>query len=738
MRPKRLVAEHYELGIHKNAPGSLTPYPFASNFPRQQAFGCEGNQDTDLTRDPIDSAHPSQHHPKQPIAGLHRRLSKIGYSMTATHQEMANAIRALAMDAVQKAKSGHPGMPMGFADVATVLFTKIMKFDPADHHWADRDRFILSAGHGSMLVYSLLHLLGYENMTIQEIKDFRQLGASTAGHPEYGHVAGVEMTTGPLGQGLATSVGFALGERLLEAEFGADLVDHFTYVAVGDGCLMEGISHEAIALAGHLKLSKLIVLFDDNGITIDGPLSLSDSTDQIGRFAAAGWDVARIDGHDPEAIERAILAAQKTDQPSFIACKTTIGYGSPNKQGTSATHGAPLGEDEIAATRATLGWTSEPFEIPQNVMDAWRSAGTRSKGARSQWHGRLEAASSSVKAEFTRRLAGELPENFDDAINTYKKQLSTDTPKIATRSASEKVLGVINTVLNETIGGSADLTGSNNTKTDNLDIVSRDSLKGRYIYYGIREFGMAAAMNGLALHGGFIPYGGTFLVFSDYSRPAIRLGALMNQRVIHVMTHDSIGLGEDGPTHQPVEHLAALRAMPNLLVFRPADAVETAECWQAALESDHRPSLLALTRQGLPTVRKEHTEENLTANGAYELKAASSDAKVSLFATGSEVEIALAAQSLLEAEGIPARVVSVPCFELFFEQEEEYRSRIIGDASAKVAVEAAVSMGWDAIIGQTGRFVGMSGFGASAPIKDLYNHFGITAEAVAEAAKAQL
>lgn len=656
--------------------------------------------------------------------------------MTVPHKDMANAIRALAMDAVQRANSGHPGMPMGFADVATVLFTRIMKFDPSDPDWADRDRFILSAGHGSMLIYSLLHLLGYEDMTMQEIKDFRQLGSSTAGHPEYGHTKGIEMTTGPLGQGLATSVGFALGERLLNADFGDDLVNHFTYVAVGDGCLMEGVSHEAIALAGHLQLSKLIVLFDDNGITIDGPLSLSDSTDQIARFAASGWDVARVDGHDPDAVEAAILAAQKTDKPSLIACKTTIGFGSPNKQGTSATHGAALGVDEVAATRKALGWSHEPFDIPQDILGAWRDAGKRSEGARTEWEARLDA--SDARAEFTRRQQGQLPQGLDAAIDAYKKQLVADQPKTATRSSSEMALEVINAALTETIGGSADLTGSNNTKTKNLEIVGRGNLKGRYIYYGIREFGMAAAMNGLALHGGFIPYSGTFLVFSDYARGAIRLGALMHQRVIHVMTHDSIGLGEDGPTHQPVEHLASLRAMPGLLVFRPADAVETAECWQAALESEHRPSVMALTRQGLPTVRTEHTSENLSAHGAYELKAASGEAKVTLFATGSEVEIALAAREILEGEGTPARVVSVPSFELFFEQEEEYQRQVIGNAPARVAVEAAVSLGWTSFIGESGRFVGMTGFGASAPIKDLYTHFGITAEAVVAAAKSQL
>lgn len=656
--------------------------------------------------------------------------------MTVPHKDMANAIRALAMDAVQRANSGHPGMPMGFADVATVLFTRIMKFDPSDPDWADRDRFILSAGHGSMLVYSLLHLLGYEDMTMQEIKDFRQLGSSTAGHPEYSHTKGIEMTTGPLGQGLATSVGFALGERLLNADFGDDLVDHFTYVAAGDGCLMEGVSHEAIALAGHLQLSKLIVLFDDNGITIDGPLSLSDSTDQIARFAASGWDVASVDGHDPDAVEAAILAAQKTDKPSLIACKTTIGFGSPNKQGTSATHGAALGADEVAATRKALGWPHEAFDIPQDILGAWRGAGKRSEGARTEWEARLDA--SDAKAEFTRRQQGQLPQGLDAAIDAYKKQLVADQPKTATRSSSEMALEVINAALTETIGGSADLTGSNNTKTKNLEVVGRGNLKGRYIYYGIREFGMAAAMNGLALHGGFIPYSGTFLVFSDYARGAIRLGALMHQRVIHVMTHDSIGLGEDGPTHQPVEHLASLRAMPGLLVFRPADAVETAECWQAALESEHRPSVMALTRQGLPTVRTVHTSENLSAHGAYELKAASGEAKVTLFATGSEVEIALAAREILEGEGTPARVVSVPSFELFFEQEEEYQREVIGNAPARVAVEAAVSLGWTSFIGESGRFVGMTGFGASAPIKDLYAHFGITAEAVVAAAKSQL
>ena len=573
-------------------------------------------------------------------------------------RKMADAIRVLAMDAVQKANCGHPGMPMGMADVATVLFTKYLKFDATDPDWPDRDRFVLSAGHGSMLLYASLHLLGYEDFTIEELKDFRQLGSCTAGHPEHGVAAGIEMTTGPLGQGISTAVGMALAERLMNAQFGDDIVDHRTYVIASDGDLMEGISHEAISLAGHLRLSKLIVLFDDNDISIDGPLDLAESGDQLKRFEAAGWSVSRIDGHDPQAIADAIEAAKASDRPSLIACKTIIGFGSPSKQGTSSTHGAPLGDEEIAATRAQLGWTAEPFVIPSEIRDTWRMAGLRGCKARQAWRDRKDALDQALAAEFDRRISGDLPSSLAGAIETLKSEMASEQPALATRSASQRVLEAINPVVPETIGGSADLTGSNNTKSGDMTVVSADDFSGRFIHYGVREHGMAAAMNGMALHSGVIPYSGTFLVFSDYSRPAIRLAALMKQRVIHVMTHDSIGLGEDGPTHQPIEHLASLRAMPNLNVFRPADITETAECWQLALEARSTPSVLALTRQKIRAVRTEHHADNLCARGAYEIAPADGDAEVTLFASGSEVEIALDAKKQLDSAGHPARVVS--------------------------------------------------------------------------------
>ncbi|WP_421726381.1 transketolase [Bauldia sp.] len=652
----------------------------------------------------------------------------------AKHQRMANAIRALAMDAVQKANSGHPGLPMGAADIATVLFTRFLKFDPTEPYWPDRDRFVLSAGHGSMLLYSLLHLLGVEEMTIEELQNFRQLGSKTPGHPENFHTAGVETTTGPLGQGLGNAVGMALAERLLAAEFGDDIVDHRTYVIASDGDLMEGISHEAISIAGHLRLSKLIVLFDDNGISIDGPLALAESGDQVARFEAAGWEATRIDGHDPEAIAAAIEAAHGNDRPTMIACKTTIGHGAPTKAGTASSHGSPLGDEEIAGAREALGWEYPPFEVPSDIRDSWRITGLKASQLRKDWAKRLASIDAEQRAEFDRRIRGDLPANFDEAIVAYKKTLAAERPKVATRKSSEMALDVINAVVPETIGGSADLTGSNNTRSQGLTAVNADDFSGRYIHWGVREHGMASAMNGMALHRGVIPYGGTFLVFSDYARPAIRLAALMGNRVIFVMTHDSIGLGEDGPTHQPVEQLAALRAMPNLLVFRPADAVETAECWQLALERRTSPSIIALTRQGLPTVRTEFEEDNLCARGAYELSPTDDDAKVSLFATGSEVEIALAAKVLIEQAGHAARVVSVPSFELFAEQSEDYQAEVIGSAPVKVAIEAAVRQGWDRFIGNRGLFIGMDGFGASAPYKALYEKFGITAEAAAEAA----
>jgi transketolase len=653
------------------------------------------------------------------------------------HNSMANAIRFLSIDAVEKANSGHPGLPMGAADIATVLFTRYLSFDPKNPNWPDRDRFVLSAGHGSMLLYSLLYLTGYEDIDISDIENFRQMGSPTAGHPEYGHAAGIETTTGPLGQGLANAVGMAIAERKLEAEFGSDLQDHYTYALVGDGCLMEGISQEAISLAGHLKLNKLIVLWDDNGISIDGAISISDSTDQIKRFAASGWHTLAVDGHDPEAIGRAIEEAQKSERPTFIACKTTIGYGSPNKAGSSKAHGSPLGADEIALTRTQLGWSDEPFVVPSEILDAWRLAGLRSNKERKAWEDRLAGKDAEIRSIFERRFRGELAGAFEPAIEAYKKKLVADKPKVATRKASEMVLEVINGALPETLGGSADLTGSNNTKTSQTQPITPDDFSGRYLHYGIREHGMASAMNGIALHGGLIPYGGTFLVFSDYSRPAIRLAALMGIRVIHVLTHDSIGLGEDGPTHQPVEHVAALRAIPNFQMFRPADAVETAECWQLALESENKPSGLALTRQNLPTVRNDHVEDNLCSFGAYDL-APASDADVTIFASGSEVEIALEAKARLDGMGHATRVVSVPCFELFEEQTEEYRSAIIGRSKVKVAVEAGIRQGWDAFIGSDGIFIGMNGFGASGPYQELYKHFGITADAIVAAAEARL
>ncbi|MHA1549348.1 MAG: transketolase [Alphaproteobacteria bacterium] len=654
------------------------------------------------------------------------------------HQRMANAIRALAMDAVQKAKSGHPGMPMGTADIATVLFTRFLRFDPTDPQWADRDRFILSPGHGSMLLYSLLYLLGVEEMTLDELKRFRQLGSRTAGHPEIDLAPGIETTTGPLGQGLANGVGMALAERLLNARYGDDLVDHRTYVIASDGDLMEGISHEAISIAGHLRLSKLIVLFDDNGISIDGPLSLAESGDQVARFMAAGWNAVRVDGHAPDEIADAIEDAQDSDKPTLIACRTIIGKGAPTKAGKSSSHGSPLGEEEIAGAREALDWPYPPFEIPADVRDAWRIAGLKAGHARKAWEGRLAASDSQVRGEFRRCMRGDLPAGFAEAIDAHKAALSAEKPKVATRKASEMALDVINPVVTETVGGSADLTGSNNTRSKDLAEVSADDFSGRYIHWGVREHGMASAMNGMALHGGLIPYSGTFLVFSDYCRPALRLAALMKQRVIMALTHDSIGLGEDGPTHQPVEHLAALRAIPNLNVFRPADAVETAECWQLALEASRTPSAIALTRQGLPTLREVHTRDNLCGRGAYEIAGVDADASVSLFASGSEVEIAIAARDILQEAGHATRVVSVPCMELFAQESDDYRADVIGQAPVKVAVEAAIRMGWDQFIGDEGVFVGMQGFGASAPYGELYEKFGITAEAVAQAALQRL
>jgi transketolase len=665
-------------------------------------------------------------------------LSRQGEAGAVAHEQMANAIRALAMDAVEAAKSGHPGLPMGAADIATVLFTRFLKFDPSDPAWPDRDRFVLSAGHGSMLIYALLYLTGYDSLSVDDLKNFRKLNYKTPGHPENFVTPGIETTTGPLGQGLANAVGMAIAERHLASEFGAGAVDHRTYVLASDGDLMEGISQEAIALAGHLKLNRLIVLFDDNGISIDGAVSLSDSTDQVKRFEASGWSACRIDGHDPQAIASAIVNAQKSDRPTLIACKTRIGFGAPTKEGKSSSHGSPLGADEITGARKNLNWNAPAFEVPADILKAWRAAGQRSKQARSDWDKRMLALPAAQRAEFERRMRGDLPASLADAVKAVKEKLAAEPKNIATRSSSEYALESLVPAVPEMIGGSADLTGSNNTRTKSMKAMSASDYSGRFIHYGIREHGMAAAMNGMALHGGIIPYSGTFLVFSDYCRPSIRLAALMGERVIHVMTHDSIGLGEDGPTHQPVEHLAALRAIPNLLVFRPCDAVETLECWQLALENKERPSVLALTRQNLPQLRNRFDADNICAQGAYEIAAPDGKADASIFATGSEVEIAVAGAKLLAEKGIAARVVSVPSFELFLEQPEAIRRAIIGTARVNIGVEAAIRQGWDAIIGNDGAFVGMSSFGASAPYKDLYKHFGITPEAVAQAAMSKL
>ncbi|MEL6645020.1 MAG: transketolase [Pseudomonadota bacterium] len=657
------------------------------------------------------------------------------------HWKKACAIRVLAMDAVQAANSGHPGMPMGMADVATVLFEKHLKFDAAAPHWPDRDRFILSAGHGSMLLYALLHLTGYEDMTLEQLKNFRQWGSITAGHPEYGHATGIETTTGPLGQGLANSVGFAIAEEALRARFGKKVVDHYTYVIAGDGCLMEGVSHEAIGLAGMQKLGRLIVLWDDNNISIDGEVTLSDITDQQQRFRAAGWQVLSCDGHDPEDIDAALTKAKTSKKPTMIACKTHIGFGSPNKQDTKGAHGSPLGPEEILATRAAYGWTHGPFEIPGDVKSAWEAIGRQGAGEHEAWAARFAGLSASRQAEFNRVMAGEMPKKLAGTIRALKKQVSEEQPKVATRKSSEMVLTAINPVLPETVGGSADLTGSNNTLTPDLGIFEPTNRKGRYVHYGIREHGMAAAMNGMVLHGGVKPYGGTFMCFTDYARGAMRLSSLMGVAPVYVMTHDSIGLGEDGPTHQPVEHLAMLRATPNVHVFRPADTVETAEAWELALSATKTPSVLSLTRQGLPTVRTEHKMKNLTAQGAYVLAEAEGKRQAILMATGSEVSVALAARDLLQADGIGTRVVSMPCWELFEEQDEAYRKKVLPAGPVRVAVEAMIRFGWDRwLFGERGKreksgFVGMHGFGASAPAGDLYREFGITANAVAAKAK---
>jgi len=652
----------------------------------------------------------------------------------STHEQMANAIRFLSADAVEEAGSGHPGMPMGMADVATVLYSQFLKFDPSDPNWPDRDRFVLSAGHGSMLLYSLLYLTGYEDMTISDIKNFRQLGSKTAGHPEFGHATGIETTTGPLGQGLTMAVGMALAERMTNARFGSDLVDHFTYVLVGDGCLMEGISHEAISFAGHLQLNKLIVLFDDNSISIDGATELSVSDNQLGRFEASGWHVLAVDGHDPKDVASAIAAARESSHPSLIACKTVIGFGSPIKAGTAAAHGAPLGEDVIAGARERLNWVSAKFEIPDNILSTWRKVSGRSRAKRDDWYTQLEALSDNERRLFDAAIHGNLPVGWLDVINDHKKIITKKAPEWATRKASGELLEAIINIIPELVGGSADLTGSNNTKTVDAEIISPRHYNGRYIHYGVREFGMGAIMNGMVLHGGVIPYGGTFLVFADYMRPAIRLSALMRQRVVYVLTHDSIGLGEDGPTHQPVETLASLRAIPNLNVFRPADAVEVAESWAFALSSEETPSIIALTRQGVPMVRTIHTNENLSGKGGYLISQAQGKSEVTLIASGSEVWIALEAQRLLQKNMIDSSVISMPCCELFDKQDEEYRMELLG-SGIRVAVEAAVAQGWEKYLGENGRFVGMTGFGASAPGDRLYKHFGITPEVVVETVK---
>lgn len=649
---------------------------------------------------------------------------------TPDHAEMANAIRFLAADAVQKANSGHPGMPMGMADVATVLFTRFLKFDSSAPCWADRDRFVLSAGHGSMLLYSLGYLLGYEDVTLDQVKAFRQFGAITAGHPEYGHVSLAETTTGPLGQGIANAVGFALAEKMMAARHGRDVVDHWTYVIAGDGCLMEGLSQEAITMAGHWKLNRLVVLWDDNAISIDGQVSLATSEDQHARFRAAGWNTVAVDGHHPEAVAAAIEGAKKSDRPTLIACKTVIGFGAPTLAGSEKTHGAPLGDVELAGARAKLGWNCDAFDIPAPVLSAWRKAGQRGRAERQAWDNRVSCLPGERRDTFLAALSGALPEGWEQGLIDLKAKAVTEKTKVATRKASQMALDAIAPFLPSLVGGSADLTHSNLTLAKGMMSVLPDDASGNYIHYGVREHGMAAVMNGLALHGGFIPYGGTFLVFADYARPAIRMAALMGIRVVYVMTHDSIGLGEDGPTHQPVEHLVSLRAMPNLLVFRPADIVETAECWQLALETTTGPSLLALSRQNLPCLR-DRVDENQSARGAYVLAEAADGVRdVTLLATGSEVEIAMTARESLAGRGVRAAVVSMPCQELFDAQMAEYRRSVLGDAP-RVAVEAAATLGWERYVGLDGAIVGMKSFGASAPAADLYRHFGITAEAVA-------
>ena len=662
-------------------------------------------------------------------------MSKLSFT-AEQHRDMSNAIAALSMDAVQRANSGHPGMPMGMADAATVLFSQFLKFDPKAPDWADRDRFILSAGHGSMLIYSLLHLTGYEAVTMEQIKNFRQLGSITAGHPEYGHVPGVETTTGPLGQGIANAVGFALAERHLNARFGDEIVDHHTYVIAGDGCLMEGISQEAIGLAGHLGLNRLIVLWDDNNITIDGPVSLSSSTDQIARFKASNWNTIAIDGHDRDAVADALRKAKASDKPTLIACKTTIGKGAPTKAGLNKAHGSPLGDEEIAGTRKARGWDHPPFEIPEAVYAEWARPAAAGAEAHAEWVKRVEA---SPKGEdFHRAMAGELDADWIEKFQIYKNTVAAEKPSMATRVSSNKALAPLTELLSDLISGSADLEGSNKTKTPATSTeIQAGSYGGRYVNYGIREHGMAAAMNGMALHGGVIPYSGLFMVFMDYCRPSVRLAALMGIRTIYVATHDSIGVGEDGPTHQPVEHLASLRAIPNCYTYRPADALEVAECYELALQNKTAPAVMALTRQGLPAVRDD-ASKNMSERGAYVLRAGKGADDIVLMASGSEVHLAVEAAERLEAEGISARVVSIPCLDLFLEQDENYIRSVSGKDLPKIAIEAGIRQGWDGLIGRDGGFVGMEGFGASAPGAKLFNHFGITADAIVNLAKSKL
>lgn len=657
-------------------------------------------------------------------------LEKIDADETdVTQLDMANAIRFLAVDAVQKANSGHPGMPMGAADFATVLYSKFLKIDPKVPDWQDRDRLVLSAGHGSMLLYAIHYLIGFKDMTVEQLKKFRQLNSITPGHPEYGHTLGIETTTGPLGQGISTAVGMALAERILNARFGDEIVNHNTYVIASDGDLMEGISHEAIGLAGHLGLSKLIVLYDSNDISIDGPLNLSDSTDQLKRFEASGWSTREVDGHNHQDIENAINEELKTDSPSLIACKTIIGFGSPSKAGTSSAHGAPLGQEDIEKMKEKLNWKSEPFEVPTNIKDAWRLVGLKNTCKRKNWEEKVSNLDDKKKIKFLHAINGDISENLDKEIDELKKKFSLENPKLATRQSSQQVLEIINPIIEEMIGGSADLTPSNNTKTKTLNPISKNNFKGRFIHYGIREHAMAAAMNGMALHKGLIPYSGTFLIFSDYCRPSIRLAALMSIKVIHVMTHDSIGVGEDGPTHQPIEQIPSLRTIPNLNVFRPGDATEVAECWSIAIKSKN-PSVIALSRQGCEHFRTTFEKSNKSALGGYEIESDSTKPKVCIIASGSEVSIARNVKKQLAKEGISCRVVSMPCFELFDQQPEEYKKSLLETDGIRIGIEASIGVGWDKYLGDNGFFVGMKGFGASAPATDLYTHFGINEESV--------